>query len=252
MVKQNQTSMDSSRKGSEYQLLASVVCGGSLPTTITVEPGLIPDERAETDEDPSGCFTFSGTLGKTLDVKNWRQPPHVVFANLRTEDPQSVKSFIERYGVLWYSDVEWNDTGTGQEFRTDNGQLGVFQEMLRRAWDSDSINIVDLEYHVEENMHVSVLVHVGSVSLRTKDLWTFICFLFLWDRAAEKIGVCAHPDCPAPYFRKKRNTQKYCEAGPCTQFAQQQYSLDWWNRIGNKRRLEKLAKRNRRKRREKI
>src|SRR5260221_9081429 len=118
------------------------------------------------------------------------------------------------------------------------------QERLRQAWPagekrSDVVAWVDIEGEVEEGFDTDVIVSGGFVHLRPKDLWRSVCFLYLLDYQAHKLGFCGNPDCPAPYFRKKRKTQKYCEQGPCVQYAQRQYSLDWWNRKGKKIREKK-------------
>ena len=127
-------------------------------------------------------------------------------------------------------------------FKIDSALLEQLQEELRGAWDND------WEWHkayvrlLQEQIEFGTAVTVrpgGSVLLTTADPWTFICFLFVQDFLADRLGFCGNPDCPARYFRKKRKTQKYCEQGPCVQYAQRQYSLDWWNRKGKKIREKK-------------
>lgn len=95
-------------------------------------------------------------------------------------------------------------------------------------------DIVLIEGYVEENIMANVYLSGEHVWLGTKDLWTMICFLFLRDLTAGKLGICENPDCPAPYYKKKRSTQKFCEAGPCVAFAQRQYALRWWNADGTR------------------
>lgn len=51
-----------------------------------------------------------------------------------------------------------------------------------------------------------------------------------------KFQVCGNPDCVARYFLAKRSTQRYCERGACTQYANRRYALDYWNKKGKKRR----------------
>ena len=128
-------------------------------------------------------------------------------------------------------------------FTVSSDDLRGAQLELRDAWEGGPSIVTVMEARVEEDMAADVVVAWRFVQLRPRDLWTSICFLFLMDHTAGKIGLCKNPDCPAPYFRKKRKTQKFCEAGPCVAYAQRQYSLDWWNREGKKRRKKKLAKR---------
>jgi hypothetical protein len=49
-------------------------------------------------------------------------------------------------------------------------------------------------------------------------------------------AYCGNPECPAHYFLAKRRTQKYCERGSCTAYAQRRYALSWWDKEGRKRR----------------
>ena len=43
-----------------------------------------------------------------------------------------------------------------------------------------------------------------------------------------KLAKCANPDCVVPYFIAKRKSQRFCERGECTRYAQNQYALKWW------------------------
>jgi hypothetical protein len=51
-----------------------------------------------------------------------------------------------------------------------------------------------------------------------------------------RFQVCANPDCTARYFLAKRSTQRYCEQGECTRFAQRRHALNWWRTKGKVRR----------------
>jgi hypothetical protein len=73
-------------------------------------------------------------------------------------------------------------------------------------------------------------VESGGIELRVTNLWSYICLLFLSDYAKGKTAVCANPECPAPYFLRKRVTPKYCEAGECVAWAQRQSALKWWHK----------------------
>jgi hypothetical protein len=53
---------------------------------------------------------------------------------------------------------------------------------------------------------------------------------------------CTNPECPAPFFLAKRKSQRFCERGECTKYAQQRYALKWWDSEGRKRRAAKAAK----------
>lgn len=42
------------------------------------------------------------------------------------------------------------------------------------------------------------------------------------------MAKCANPECVVPYFIAKRKSQRFCELGECTRYAQNQYALKWW------------------------
>jgi hypothetical protein len=184
-------------------------------------------------------FFISGSL-KNAGQSEWPEPPHVAFANLLADKPEAAETFTKRYGVLSRLYMNREDPD-GENFTIDSSTFSLSQDHLQRAWRGDILEIIDIESELEVSFDTDVVVAYGSVELRPKDLWASICFLFLWDLRADKLGYCENPGCPAPYFRKKRKTQKFCEAGPCVAYAQRQYALDWWNRVGKKRR-EKKAK----------
>jgi hypothetical protein len=51
-----------------------------------------------------------------------------------------------------------------------------------------------------------------------------------------KMAFCGNPECPAPHFLKGRKTQRFCERGSCAAYGQRQHALNWWRRVGVKRR----------------
>jgi hypothetical protein len=244
MVKQKELTKNSSTGKPEceraYRFPCCVEPVSLVPETTEVK--VVDNLGPECAEGVPGYF-ISGSLKNTVESL-WPEPPHIAFANLRAEDPRAAEAFTKRYGVLsrLYRD---RDDPDGQRFTIDSATFIVKQEGLRQAWPgehSDISALIDIEGEVEESFDTDVGVALGYVQLRPKDLWASICFLFLWDAQAGRLGICGNPECPAPYFRKKRKTQKYCEQGPCVQYAQRQYSLDWWNRVGNKRRDKKLSR----------
>jgi hypothetical protein len=189
-------------------------------------------------------YFILGSLQKTVESW-WPEPPHIAFANLLAEDPKAAQSFTRRYGVLSRVYMDRDDPD-GRRFMIDSATFIATQDRLRQAWPGENSAhipaLVDIEGEVEESFDTDVVVGGGFVHLRPKHLWASICFLFLWDSDAEKLGFCGNPDCPAPYFRKKRRTQKYCEAGFCADFARRKHALHYWNTKGKKRR-DKQSKR---------
>lgn len=250
MVKHDSQAKDSSkRRRSDYQFRAFIDPSPFLPETIKT--------RVLTDSTGKRDYAISGTLYKEPDQREWQEPPHLAFANLRVEDPQSAEAFIRRYGPLYEGSVRLHPSANDEpiesthEFTVETAALETSQNELRAAWEGDPNFLVIMEAQVEENMPVDVRVEggTGEVLLKPNNLQALISFLFLRDYYAGKIGVCGNPDCPARYFRKKRRNQKFCEAGPCVEYAQRQYSLQWWHREGKKRREKRAKSPSRRKKR---
>ena len=244
MVKQKERTKNSSKRGfEEYRFPCSINPASFVPETTELK--IVDDLGPAYAEGVPGYFI----LGSLEHAKQspWSEPPHVAFANLRVEDSKAADAFTRRYGVLsrFYKD---RDDPDGQRFTIDSAHFLHLQERLRQAWpDKDGVDDLgawtEFEGEVEEGFDTDVVVSGGFVHLRPRDLWASISFLYLWDSQAERLGFCGNPDCPAPYFRKKRKTQKYCEQGPCVQYAQRQYSLNWWNSPGGgKERREKASK----------
>jgi hypothetical protein len=207
-----------------------------------------------------------------IDVTRWRQPPHLVFANLRRFDlvaseaqallqnsyrpalrrdaagklhPELIdlkasEEFVRKYGVLFGP----MDTG---RFDEDVARLTNAQDKLRRAWAGDSNEVGLIELDMRYALEAQFSVNAKSLELMTDGLWSLICVLFLIDHATGKTGVCGNPQCPAAYFLRKRKDQKYCERGPCSAYAQRKYALGWWERKGYELRARNSKRSKRRK-----
>jgi hypothetical protein len=205
---------------------------------------------------------------------------------LARQDPSAAGKFVKTYGVLREKDaihirkghsidqdleldgvplVERADVRdiaiTADDyaiFRLKVSDLAFAQRLLRLAWIK---NTAAIDIYLKEEIHTGFKIsgfditpgfafrRKGSVGVYTEDLWTFICFLAVLDYARGRTGFCENPDCVAPYYLKKRRTQKICESGPCTAWAQRQYALNWWNKEGKKRRAKAQEKRRKKKER---
>lgn len=262
MVKQTEAFKTSSSKPPHvrtgYQFWSEIKTNCCLPAIIKTEIG------PESSTGEQG-YVISGSLRKEDGAWNdggeepWSEPPHIAFANLHADDPRAAEAFIKRYGLL--DDLPELDAGvrvrTDFSFRFEGFYLRTRQHQLQQAWQDSKAwvdehgkeqkgytwPIEEIEQQVEEFFDVSVVVDRGRVALWPKHLWALICFLFLHDYTAGRLGICENPDCPARYFVKKRRTQRFCEQGPCVQYAQRKYSLDWWKREGKKRREERQRQR---------
>ena len=220
----------------------------------------------------------TGTLGLDLaDISNWQEPPHRVFANLprfdlvksdnlallnehgrmlrrdaagrllpELVDLKAMEKFVKKYGSFHVND---DIDETKDHFDLDAADFTDAQDDLRKAWAGDSGAMSEIEAQLKYPLEARLSVKAGGVELTTDNLRSLICVLFLLDRAAGKTAVCANPECPAPYFLRKRKDQKFCERGQCTVYAQRGYALGWWQRKGYERRAKKLkaqaTKRNR-------
>jgi hypothetical protein len=160
-------------------------------------------------------------------------PPHVAIANLRTETPGEVETFVRKYGLPFSDNLKRGGTG---EFRVSASDFEFAQTILRRAWKGVPESITKLSTDVESRFIARVQPPWRSVDVKAKDLWTFAEFLALLDIQKGRLGVCGNPDCAAPYFVAKRKTQRLCALSECSAFGQRQYALKWWNAEGAARR----------------
>ena len=166
------------------------------------------------------------------------EQPHEALANLRSEE-NAVKAFKAHWGELLAS-----GKAKSLNLRARLGQPGLLvdyvgpetelQQRLRDAWRDDESALRYINYSIAGHMKTVWEFRKGHIEVAVDDLWSTICILFLRDHAAHKTAICANPDCKSPYFIRKRKTQKYCESGPCTEYAQRRYALKWWNRTGKK------------------
>jgi len=84
---------------------------------------------------------------------------------------------------------------------------------------------------------VRAVVPLGRMELPTNNLPGQIVLAILenWPRMAK----CGNPNCPAPYFLAKRTTQRYCESGECTKYAQRAKALRYWHKKTKSKEEEK-------------
>jgi hypothetical protein len=188
---------------------------------------------------------------------NWAIPPHLKLANLPTYDNEgnmnliptlpsyddvgnpifgpeqelhgderAVETFVQKYGRLHATFPADEHAVDSLVFREDIAAYTVDQSLLRLAWAGDGFCvgwIADGADHVSFDPSDR-----EGIWIEARDLWAFICFLFLQDYRAGKTAKCANPECLAPYFLKRRKTQKFCDADACVGWAQRQYALRWW------------------------
>jgi hypothetical protein len=202
-------------------------------------------------------------LDNRVDQDRWKDPPHIALANLRLEQ-DSIQGFIKMYGLLHSYHASYEDPrhwlkpelliGQDLSFCESVDDFAHAQDLLRRSWTQDWLATVEIEGELEDGFEIeSLVVAWRTVALKTCDLWKAICFLFLFlfllDYFNGVLRKCHNPDCPAPFFIARRQTQKFCELGPCTEYAQRQYALKWWREKGAKRRAKRKTVKGRKKKR---
>jgi hypothetical protein len=173
--------------------------------------GLIPkDVRVETDHIAGSLPYIIVLLGvqyaseRPFDFSRWKEPPHVVFANLdlNSGDLGPALKFTRQYGYI-------SGRVIGDRYRVDLAELKDRQELVRDAW--VGLGGTDLEVDLMvPNPHLRVSIGARESEIAVDSLWTLIQILVLRDSAAEKTDKCANPDCPAPYFLRTRKGQKFC------------------------------------------
>jgi hypothetical protein len=170
---------------------------------------------------------ISSSTAPTRELKVWRraglqpakEPLHEAYANLRDE-PEAIGAFSKTWGL---------PVGDASDATT-KLILG-FRNTLRAAWRKDPAALNSIDRAITATVfHIKVLA--GRIELQPRELWQAAYLLFTQDFQAKKLGLCGNPDCAAPYFIKKRKTQKFCEAGACVSYAQRRYANKWWREHG--------------------
>jgi hypothetical protein len=145
-----------------------------------------------------------------------KEAPHEAFANTG-DTPEAFEAFAKLWEPLWRG---WEDIRFANKLNV--------RDNLRAAWRGDEHVLASYQ----RSMATIITPTKKHIEIKTHDFLGTITLLFLRDYWAGRIGICANQKCPNPYFIRKRKTQKYCEAGPCTGEAQRQQKLNWWNRVG--------------------
>lgn len=236
MVKQRKQAKTSSRK-------ATI----EIRSILTYQPKALVNVAAK-----NGTIYGEYDEEEYIDRAKWRESPLIAFANLRSYEgakevaltEETCIRFLKIYGGPLFGPADLDDT-----FSESLADLKNKQQLLRDAWNGDGTAKTEIEAYVEdeanveEHIHVeTVQLHYGYIGLNITSLWVLIAMQFLQYEAAGKLGFCTNPNCGAPYFVRKRRTQKFCDLGPCTQFAKQQYALRWWRETGDKIRKERQKK----------
>ena len=146
------------------------------------------------------------------------EEPHEALANLR-DDPEAFQAFKAR----------WGDLGK-EEKRGGHSAVLEFRDALRELWRRSRLQKT-LEIGVLTDAHFSFHRGQGYVQVQPIDfLHGTVMLLLLRDLSRGRTAICANPQCVSPYFVKRRRTQKYCMAGPCTEHSQREHKREWWRK----------------------
>jgi hypothetical protein len=243
-----------SKTSSQPEVRAIIACDWKLPNNAEIEewPSILTNLVHE--------YTIEGTIGDA--PATFSAIVHQEFANLPAAQsaepdlgplvsPQSMKKFILRYGSLSATkstykegferrsshlvddlrrvEEESKSASFDWDWGKERGKVLAAadrQDLLRCAWRREASAVEEIQRRAMENVVYGFSDR--GLQITTKDVWALVCLLFLRDHAAGKLGVCANPHCPVPYFVKNRRTQKICETGDCVAWAQRKYALRWW------------------------
>jgi hypothetical protein len=165
-----------------------------------------------------------------------RQPLHVAFANM-LDAPEEVKAFSKRWAVRPVDSDPLEPL------------LIPIRNIIRIAWRAgsnlDTISKGPARLHPELALLISkherefvpfrpsasIRVSAGRVEIEPDHWWQTAWLLYLRDRTQGKTAFCANPDCLAPYFIRKRRTQKFCESG-CVEYGARERAKKWWKLHG--------------------
>ncbi len=202
----------------------------------------------------------TGVRTLTEELVNWR------------DDPQSILRFVRRFGAL-------GNPEQGGEFRQSLRDWRNTQRGFRSSWWHYSPSQIipappfsnpeegeKFRETMQARKHqpvfggkilrppgpgsITALVEVGewfmSIGGRlfyvVKDLARFLSFE-LNSYPAERLRICARPNCETPYFTARHLRQNYCSE-LCAQWGQRQSKKQWWTENGNEWR-KRHTKRNR-------
>jgi hypothetical protein len=116
-----------------------------------------------------------------------------------------------------------------------------FRDVIRQAWSGYSAALQIVQALAQVSAHI-VAAENGQIELIVDDLLGTACILFLRDFAAGRLGKCANPQCPSPFFVRSRRTQKFCDVPACMVYSHRNSANNYWGRLRAKERAKSRAK----------
>lgn len=75
-----------------------------------------------------------------------------------------------------------------------------------------------------------VNAHIRSIRINPGNLRVSLAFAV--NELLGKVGHCANPHCPAPYFIKQKAKYRFCDRQACQAFGQREHKREWWRKHG--------------------
>jgi len=165
------------------------------------------------------------TYSKDLRVVLGAGGLHADLAN--RESPQHLVGWWKQHKELLEGKPQGRDM---DDFAVD--WLVPIRDLLREAWRGDSGAVELLRQKAQKAASASVEFHRGQfrVKVVVEGLVPLLAGLFLADLDAGRIGVCASPKCPTPYFVKRRKNAKLCGHSECASETQRRWERESWAR----------------------
>jgi hypothetical protein len=107
--------------------------------------------------------------------------------------------------------------------------VSKFRDLLRQAWRGDSAAVRRIQTLAQVSSKI-VAIENGQIELILDDFLGTACMLFLRDFAASRVGICANPQCPSPFFVRSRRTQKFCDVPACMVYSHRLSANNYWSR----------------------
>jgi hypothetical protein len=154
------------------------------------------------------------------------------FANWRN-DEAGILRFTRQYGPLM---IEAEHNG---EFRFKLEEWRSCQTRFRRIWERrQRFGVGEFDGAALDGEGLGY--KDGKLYYKAANLWRLVSLDLLcvpWKR----LRKCKCPGCQNPYFIARHLAQKYC-SDLCSWWAQRQWKLNWWNRVGKKTRRKSPRK----------
>jgi hypothetical protein len=190
---------------------------------------------------------------KQLELKRIRR-------ELRARDEERWKA-TQAETLLDLASMSEGDCGRFRErFRyvpqPDDSTLLTYRDNLRELWRNPSdencaryLNAWVLETHRGKAM--SWVVASGSVGYMVipNDCILPLSLALAVSELGPKMGVCANPQCPQPFFLKGRKGQRFCDRPTCAAYGQREHKRNWWREHGEEMRRKAKTRRHTKKKR---